>query len=68
MSWFHEILSKAKSSQLKIHSHRKNISSNHLFIYFFGENVVFTKVLPKNVWEWIQCPTLPQHSVEIAAI
>ena len=31
----------------EIYSHRKNISSNHLFSDFFSKNVAFTKFLPK---------------------
>ena len=31
----------------KIYSHRKNISSNHLFTNFLSKNIAFTKVLPK---------------------
>ena len=33
--------------KLKICSHRKNISSNHLFSDFFSKNVVFTRFLQK---------------------
>ena len=36
----------------KIYSHRKNISSNHLFNNFPSKNVAFTKIL-SYVWEWI---------------
>ena len=48
----------------KIYSHRKNISSNHLFSDFFSKNVVFTRFLPKmRESEFVK---LPHHSMEIS--
>ena len=33
----------------KLRTHRKNISSNHLFSNFYSKTITFTKILPKKV-------------------
>ena len=47
----------------KIYSHRKNISSNHLFSNFFSKNDAFTKFLPEKCES--KLIKFPQHTVEI---